>query len=103
MLPTIPDGIRLIHKEEQHQHARWGFYHDLLEHGSDKLMGAAAIVLEGWDNENDPSTVPWAVALYKKYRHNPIKRAMIAGALCAAAINVRTFEMGQATRASLEQ
>ena len=99
----IPDGLQLIAREAQHQNDEWGVDHDLLEHGSDRLLAAATVVLDGFEGQADESSVPWAVALHEKHKDNPVRRAMIAGALCASAINVRTFEIGQAQRAGLEQ
>ena len=85
-------GLKLIAKELGHQREEWGLPHDIDEHGSERLMAAAATVLDG--GERDNSTVPWAVDLWEKYQTDPKRQAMIAGALCASALDVLAFEIG---------
>lgn len=98
----IPDGILLIRKEAEHQCAKWGFEHDLIEHGSAQLMAAASILLTGFDGNPDDCAVPWAIKLHTKHANDFVRRCMIAGAMCASAINARTFELGSAARAPEE-
>lgn len=87
-------GLQLIIDEAQHQRQEWGFEHDVAEHGSERLMLAAGIVLSGADGGKDESTVPWAIELWEEHLENPKRRAMIAGALCAASLDVMAFEIG---------
>ena len=96
----IRDGLQLIAKEFEAQQREWGLAHDDTTHGADGLMAAAGIVIEGFDGKEDESSVPWAVRLHKKYKGDLVKRARIAGALCASAINVKTLEIGRQHRTS---
>lgn len=94
------DGLKLIAQEVQHQSEEWGFEHDVMTHGGGLLLEAASVVLSGQDLDDDETTLPWANRLYRKHRDNPIRRAMIAGALCSSAIDVLTLEAGQRHRAA---
>lgn len=90
------DGLRLIAEEVRHQRDSWDLEHDITQHGSARLMVAASIILDGgYTVKLEESIVPWAVELWRKHHMNPARRAMIAGALCAAAIDVATFEAGR--------
>ncbi len=93
----IADGLELVGREFRKQSRQWGFEHDL-DHGSERLLNAAVVVLDGFDGSRDDCSVPWALDLFTKYRRDPTRRAMIAGALCASAINVAIFERGKAAR-----
>ena len=87
-------GLQLIIDEAQHQRQEWGFEHDVSEHGSSRLMLAASVVLDGTDVPKDESQLPWATELWEKHKDDPKRRAMIAGALCASALDVMAFEIG---------
>ena len=89
-------GLQLIINEAQHQRQEYGFEHDVETHGSERLMLAAGILLYGTDIPRDDSSTPWAIDLWEKHRESPQRRAMIAGALCASALDVMAFEIGRA-------
>lgn len=101
-LPGI-DGLKLIMQEAEHQTEKWGLEHDVLEHGSERLVAAAEILLmpEGACPDPDASTIPWAVELRRKHHDNVVRRCMIAGALCAAAIDAVTYEAGREVRSGV--
>lgn len=81
----------MIQREVYHQKRKWGFEHDLENHGSQGLIEAAMILI----SPNDPDlNDEWFIQLRKKYKDNPTRRYAIAAALLHAAIDCKIYEQG---------
>lgn len=84
----------IVSKELKKQREKYGFEHDIVEHGSKSLAEIAGLLISPTPPDREIYEDQWFVSLYEKHCDNPVKRYAIASAMLCSAIDCKMYEYG---------